>query len=393
MAFLEDSKEFLSLAGELNYDIPQIYSQSPNGVYSVVLILLVIVLIAVFFVRRSLKTSSAIKLTSQIQNIENYDDYNAQLTKLAVELPKRGQKLAQSINVQKNEILNKELELLKDFDITNKISKYKQISAQYALIAQNSKKYNMEELTSYYDEKSKTLLSENLSDEIRAYYENCLFTQDDVKNVNSIVTYANSTQDPDEIIEPLISTINKFSFAFNFDLFKFTKALDKSESAQVYVNCNRKLNELFGSSEEKISTVILTYMLENDEKEKVYEYISNLEKDIHLQDLYYNYFGKTEDINLDLSFVSNETEIESDYKNHLDSKLTSNWKDITYIKYIIDAPRVLETIGHIDYRNVLERIERLDQEKETNNAISEALEIARRAETIAKEAKAIARQK
>ena len=393
MKFLEDIKEFLSLCSELNYDISQIYAQSPNGVYSIGLILLLIGLIVVLVIRRSIKISSAIKLTSQIQNAKSYDEYNEQLTKLAVELPKRGHKLAKSIDIQKNEILNKELELLKGLNISDMITKYKQISAQYALIAQNSKKYKMSQLTSYYEEKSKTLLAENLNNEIIAYYEECLFTPEDVTDVNSIVAYANTTENPDEIITPLINNINRFSFAFNFELFRFTKALDKTKSAQVYINCNGKLNDLFSNGNEKISNSILSYMLENDEKEKVYEYISTMENKVYLQDLYYNYFAKTEDIDLDLAFVSNETKIDANYKDSLDSKLTSNWKDISYIKYIIESPRVLETIGHIDYRNVLERIEKLEQEVETNNAISEALEIARRAESIANEAKAIARQK
>ncbi|KAB7882989.1 hypothetical protein [Poseidonibacter ostreae] len=393
MSFLEKVKEFLALAQETNFDIAQIFAQNPNGVYATVLVLLVILLIIVFFIRRAAKISSAVKLVSNIQNSNDFDDYDSKLTKLATELPKRGQRLANSINAQKNDILEKELNLLKDFNIKDKISRYKQISAQYALISTNSKKFKIDDLTSYYDEKSKTLLSENLVNEITEYSLNTNFDENDVEFVNSIVSYANSTEEPEALLNPLIDQINRFSYSHNLDLFKFTRALDKDKSVQVYKNCNEKLAQALSSEDEKVSNVILSYMLENDEKEEVYSYITNLKSSIYLQDLYYNFFAKTEDIDVDLAFVANETKISSDYSNHIDCKITDNWRDLTFINHIIKSPRVLETIGHISYRNVLERIERLEKDEETNKAISEVLQVARRAEAIANEAKEIARQK
>lgn len=393
MSFLEKVKEFFALAQQSNFDIAQIYAQNPNGVYASVLVLLVILLIIVFFIRRSAKISSAVKLVSNIQNSNDFDDYDSKLTKLATELPKRGQRLANSINAQKNDILEKELNLLKDFNIKDKISRYKQISAQYALISQNSKKYKIDDLTSYYDEKSRTLLTENLVNEINEYSLNANFDENDVEFVNSIVSYANTTSEPEALLNPLIEEINRFSYAYNLDLYKFTKALDKDKSVQVYKNCNEKLSAVLTSEDEKVSNVILTYMLENDESEAVYSYITNLKSSTYLQDLYHNFFAKTEDIDVDLAFVANETKISSDYSNHIDCKITDNWRDLTFINHIIKSPRVLETIGHISYRNVLERIERLEKDEETNKAISEVLQVARRAEAIANEAKEIARQK
>ncbi|WP_108061344.1 hypothetical protein [Poseidonibacter lekithochrous] len=393
MSFLENLKEFFSVAKETNFDLGQIYTQTPDGVYSVVLVLAAILLIVVFFIRRSVKISSTVKLVSQIQNAKSFDEYNSGLSKLAAELPKRGKKVADSINVQKNDILNKELELLKGFNIKEKIEKYQQISSQYALIASNSKKYSMDELTSYYEETSKTLLSQNLAAEIEEYYTNSYFTLDDVEFVNSIVTFANSQDNTDEILNPMIREINSYSYAFNLDLFKFTKALSKDESNQVYTNCTEKLNDVLSSKEDKVSDVVLSYMLENGYEEDVYAYVSGLENAIYLQDISNNLFAKKDNINLDLAFVANETKIDVDYAFHIDSLITDNWRDLGYIKHIIASPRVLETIGHISYRNVLERIERLETEEENNKAIAEALETARRAESIANEAKAIARQK
>ncbi len=393
MSFLENLKEFFSVAKETNFDLAQIYTQTPDGVYSVGLILVAILLIVVFLIRRSMKISSTVKLVSKIQNAKSFDEYNSGLTKLAAELPKRGKKVADSINVQKNDILNKELELLKDFNIKEKIEKYQQISSQYALIASNSKKYRMDDLTSYYEETSKTLLSQNLAIEIEKYYTNSYFTLDDVEFVNSIVTFANSQENTDEILNPMIKEINSYSYAFNLDLFKFTKALSKDESNQVYTNCTEKLNDVLTSKEDKVSDVVLSYMLDNGYEEDVYVYVSGLENAIYLKDISNNLFAKKDNIDLDLAFVANETKIDLDYAFHIDSLITDNWRDLGYIKHIIASPRVLETIGHISYRNVLERIERLETEEENNKAIAEALETARRAESIANEAKAIARQK
>lgn len=393
MSFLENLKEFFSVAKETNFDLAQIYTQTPDGVYSVGLILVAILLIVVFLIRRSMKISSTVKLVSKIQNAKSFDEYNSGLTKLAAELPKRGKKVADSINVQKNDILNKELELLKDFNIKEKIEKYQQISSQYALIASNSKKYRMDDLTSYYEETSKTLLSQNLAIEIEKYYTNSYFTLDDVEFVNSIVQFANSQENTDEILNPMIKEINSYSYAFNLDLFKFTKALSKDESNQVYTNCTEKLNDVLTSKEDKVSDVVLSYMLDNSYEEDVYAYVSGLENAIYLKDISNNLFAKKDNIDLDLAFVANETKIDLDYAFHIDSLITDNWRDLGYIKHIIASPRVLETIGHISYRNVLERIERLETEEENNKAIAEALETARRAESIANEAKAIARQK
>jgi len=393
MSFLEKISEFFALAKQVNFDIAQIYAQDPNGVYATILVVLVIVLIIVFFIRRSIKISSAVKLVSNIQNLNDFDEYDTKLTKLATELPKRGLKLANSINSQKNDLLQRELNLLKDFNIKDKINKYRQISSQYALIAKNSKKYKMNELTSFYDEKSKTLLDYNLAFEINEYSKNTNFNENDVEFVNSIVSYANTRNEPEVILNPLIKEINRFSYSYNLDLFKFTRALDEDKSLQVYKNCNEKLNQALSSQENRISNVILSYMLKNDEKQRVYDYITNLKSAIYLQDLYYAYFAKTEDIDLDLAFVANETKISSDYSEHINCIITDNWRNLKLINYVIKSPRVLNTIGHISYRSVLERIERLEKDEETNSIITEALETAKRAEEIALEAKELAKQK
>lgn len=393
MAFLEKTSEFITLIKESNFDLGIVYSQNSTGVYAVILIILVLLLIAAFFIRNAFIKSETLRLVSKIQNSKSFDEFDAKLLKIALALPKTGNEVISSLNLFKNDILNSQLLLLKDFSIKKKIKSYKQMSSVYSLIAKNSKKYANEELIKFYEEKSQKLLDENLMKEIEDYYKNIRFKENDTKYVNSIVSYASTLKNPQSILAPLQEQINRFSYAFNLNLFKFVKSLTRDESKEIYVNCNNKLDALFENNNSKISEVILAYMYENGEKNRVYEYISNLKNPMYLQSLYYIFFAKKDDIDLDLAFVKNQTQISENYKEHLDNKITFNWKDLGLIKYILNAPRVVETIGHIDYRNILERIEKLDNEVDFNAKVAEILEVARRAETIAKEAKAIARSK
>ena len=393
MPFLEKTSEFITLIKESNFDLGIVYSQNSTGVYAVILIILVLLLIAAFFIRNAFIKSETLRLVSKIQNCKSFDEFDAKLLKIALALPKTGNEVISSLNLFKNDILNSQLLLLKDFSIKKKIKSYKQMSSVYSLIAKNSKKYANEELIKFYEEKSQKLLDENLMKEIEDYYKNIRFKENDTKYVNSIVSYACTLKNPKSILAPLQEQINRFSYAFNLNLFKFVKSLTRDESKEIYVNCNNKLDALFENNNSKISEVILAYMYENGEKNRVYEYISNLKNPMYLQSLYYIFFAKKDDIDLDLAFVKNQTQISENYKEHLDNKITFNWKDLGLIKYILNAPRVVETIGHIDYRNILERIEKLDNEVDFNAKVAEILEVARRAETIAKEAKAIARSK
>ena len=393
MSFLEETSNLFSLAKESNFDLGIIYSQNPNAVYIVFLIIIVFLLIGMFFVKNVFKKAEILRLVSKIQNNSDFDDFDYKLSKIATELPKRGIEVANNLNLLKDDILNSQLLLLKNFSIKKKIKSYKQMSFVYSLIAKNSKKFAIEDLSKYYEEKSKSLLSENLLQEIKNYSESISFKENDIKYVNSIVSYAKGLENPQSILVPLQEQINRYSFAFNLDLFKFTKGLDKVDSGQIFENCNNQIKALFENNNTKISEIILSYMFENGQKQEVYEHISNLKNPMYLQSLYFYFFAKMDDIDLDLAFVKNETQIKQNYKEHLDNKITFNWKDLGLIKHILNAPRVLETIGHIDYRNVLERIEKLENLVDYNAKVAEILEIARNAETIAKEAKAIARSK
>lgn len=393
MSFLENISNFFSLLKESNYNLALVYSQDSSSFYSVLLLLLIVILIVGYFIRDSFKKAELSKLISNITKVSNFSEFEQKLSKIADEISKRGLEIANKLNLSKEDILTKGLVLTKDFDIKQKIEAYKKISSDFSLISKNTKKYNIEELSKFYEEKSISLLEDNLLKQIENYYKNVRFTQTEAENIDFLVSYANSLSNPLVILKPLENEINKFSFTFNLELFKFIKKLDKNSSKVLSYALNKKIEEVFCSEREKISVAILAYVLKTDEKQKVYDYISNLKDNNHLQTLYFNFFAKSKDIDLDLAFIKNEIEIVNDYKEYINSQITYNWKDLKFIKHIINSSGVLRVIGHIDYRNVLERIEKLENEVDFNATVAKILEVSRNAEKIAKEAKAIARSK
>lgn len=381
--------QFLSVAKESNYNLLEIYKQAPNETLIILGIVLVAILVIYFLIRRSIKISSAVKLVDKIQDSKSYDEYNAKISTLVDELPKRGLKVADVLNASKDHILFRTSKLLANMSISDKIDKYLEISDKYSKLADGCKKYKNDELTSFYEIKSKELLDVNLLEEITYYYQNVYITEEEITNVNAIVKYANSLENPNVILDPMIDTINKFSYGYNIDLFRFIEKLNEKDSKQIYNNCNEKIEELFTSGEDEVSINILDYLLEKDEKEKVYEYITNLKVSSYLQQLHDLYFDKKDDINLDLAFIANSTSIKSDYKKYLDDSLTSNWRDSAHIEFISKAPGVLDVLGHMEYRTLIERIDNIKVENENRQMVEEALTIAKRAESIALEAKSL----
>lgn len=268
MSFFEKLSNFFALAKESNYDIGLIYSQNSEGVYWVILILLSMILIGVYFVRDTLKKSEMLRLVSKIQDSTSFEEYDVKLNKIATQLPKRGIKVASSLNLLKEDILKNQLILLKDFDIKKKIDSYKKISTNYSLIATNSKKFAIDELSKFYENKAVEILDKNLFEEIENYYKNTKFSEKDIEFVNAIVSYSNGLSNSKDILSGLKNEISRFSFAFNFDLFKFIKGLDKVNSGSVYTFCNEEIDLLLVDGNVKISEVILSYMLSNNEKQK-----------------------------------------------------------------------------------------------------------------------------
>ena len=390
MSFFEEIKNSLSLLKESNYDFGVVYSQNPNNINIFILISIVLLLSIIILLINAFKKSQLSKDISTIKDSSDFLEFDKKLTKISKEISKRGIEIANKLNLSKNEIYEKGLYLIKDFDIKEKIDAYKKISNNFDLISKNTKRYEIGELSNFFEEKSISLLEKNLLKEIESYYKNTRFCENDVEFVNSIVSYSKNLPNPFSILNPLQEEINKFSLAFNLDVYKFVKKLTKSFSGEIFVKSNKKLDDLFKNEEAIISEVILKYILENENKQKVYDYISNLKNKSYLQNLYYKFFEQSEDLDLSLSFIKNKTEIENDYKEYLNSQITYHWKDLEYVKYILNAPRVLQIIGHDDYRTILERMEKLQKEIDFEKSVSEILNVAKNAEKISKEAKAIA---
>lgn len=390
MDFFNYIKEFFTIAAQNNYDLAVVYEQTPQGFYSTLFLLLVVLIIAFYFIRRDVKIKSAVKLSNNIVTEKSFENFDKNLEQLITELPKRGEKLANSINENKELILTSELELIKNFDISKKIDCYENISSKFSRLEILSKKYNIQELSSFFNEKSKSLINENLLNEIKSYISSCSFDDNSIEHIKSILKYCNNSENSYEMLSLLKAEISRLSFEYNVSINSFSKEITKEYNKDFFDFLNKKIKDIFENEESTISSKVLRFYYNNEQKNEVFNYISSLKNKMHLQQLYYELFGKLDDIDLDLAFVSNETKIQEDYKNYLDNKFTFNWSDLALVKKILEAPRVLETIGHIHYRNVLERIEKLENQKDNNKAISQALEIARRAEFIANEAKQIA---
>jgi len=381
--------EFLSTIKESQFNIAQIYEKAPNETMILLAVIVVAIIIVYFIISNSIKASNTVKLVENILDSKTYDEIDKKLSILSEELPKRGVKVTDALNVVKEHLLFKTSKLLANMTIAKKIEKYQELSKRYSQIAQASKKQKNEDLVVFYEQKSKELVEVNLSEEIAYYLENVHFSEDEVENVNAIVKYANSLSNPKSIIDPMIETMNKFSYGYNIDLFRFIEKLTKEDSKQVFENANERMEELFNNGDKEISKIILDYLLEKNENQKVYDYISALNIKNYLQQLHDLYFNKKDDLNLNLAFIANPLKIDSDYKSYLDESLTSNWRDPSHIEFLSKSKGVLDVLGHMEFRTLIERIDNIKVETENRKMVEEALTIAKRAESIAIEAKSL----
>lgn len=383
---------FINVAKESNYNVIEVFKQAPNESMVFTAILLVIIFAIYFFINKEVKTNKAIKLVDKLQDCKSYDEFNEKLSTIVQELPKRGLKVADVLNTCKEHILFRSCKLLEGLSIEDKINKYQEMSKNYEELAKGSKKYENKDLTKFYEDKAKELLDEDLASEIKYYYENAYFDVNEVSNVNAIVKYANEQKATNTLILPMLAIMDKFSFAYNLDLYKFVEKLDEINSKEVFKFCNEKIESLFENAQEEISINILNYLLEKQENEKVYAYISNLKYQAYLQQLHDLLFNKKDSLDLDLSFIANPLEITNEYKNYIDVSLTNNWQDKAHVDYVSKAPGVLDILGHMEFRTLIERIDNIAIQEENTRKMDEALAIAKRAEIIALEAKSLSKK-
>ncbi|RXK13892.1 hypothetical protein CP965_00135 [Halarcobacter mediterraneus] len=379
---------FFKIVKESNFNLTTIFQEAPNESLLILFIFALILISLVFFVRHSIIKAKVIKDILSINELKTFDEYIEKIDFIIEQTPKRGVKAVETLSKNRDKVLSKAITLLNDLQIKEKINNYQYLSDNFLMLSTNIKnKYKNETLSNFLKDKSLELLNVNLYSQIEIYYKNTHFNEKEFNNINAIVSYANKQDNPWLILDGLIDTFKKLSFSYNLELFKFIEKLEKEKSKQIYEFCKDKIDNLFTSRKDEISVNILDYLYEKEEKEKVYDYIKTLELQSYLQQLYYLYFDKKQDLDLDLSFIANPIEIQNDYKNYIDNSLTSNWRDEKHIEYVSRAKGVLEVLGHEEFRSLIERVDRIKTDIENNKKIEEALKIAKRAESIAIEAK------
>lgn len=381
--------DFITIVKDSSFNISDIYEKAPNETLITLGIIVVLILIGYFFIDRSIKRKNALKLVETIQDLRSFDDFDKKIKLLVEELPRRGEEVATSLNSLKEHILFRAAKLIANLDINKKIDSYSSLSKSFENLAKGSKKYINTELTKFFETKSKEVLEENLFLDIKYYCENTNYNTNELENINAIVSYANTLSNPEYILNIMKKELDRFSFGYNSDIYKLVESMEEEKSKQIYKYCKEKLDSIFEDGNFEVSINILEYLIESKQNEKVYNYISTLKLSNYLQQLYNLFFDKKDDIHLDLAFIANPLQIENEYKKYIDESLTNNWRDKEHIEFVSKSKGVIEVLGHMEFRTLIERVDNIALNEENTKKIEEALTIAKRAESIALEAKSL----
>ncbi|MEA3228243.1 MAG: hypothetical protein U9P38_04135 [Campylobacterota bacterium] len=383
-----DIESFFALVQSSNFNFAEVYAQSPMGVYMFFGVLLAVIVV-VFLMKRALTRASAMRTLSNIDNPENsFSDYDLYMQKIAKVFSAATPEFHEILNSNKRSYYKAQLKLLETLEIDDKIVKYQQMSDTYMLLSEATSAD--EDLSLYFSNLSTEIITEKLHSEIGDYAKELEFNEESLSSIESIVRYANSLEDPEVVLSKLKSRLQNIDFGSGLDIFMFVRSLNSETLLQVYDFCTKRQNELFENSRAIISSEILDYLLENGEKEKVYNYIKSLTLATYLQELNYKYFNQRDSLEFDLIFIANKTEINSDYKTYLEVLLSDNWRNDTYLEILVGSENVSNVIGHLQNRQVIERVDRIRKEVVEKQILDEALHTARQAEIIALEAKNIA---
>ncbi|XOB63409.1 hypothetical protein ACMC56_06265 [Campylobacterota bacterium DY0563] len=381
--------DFITIVKDSSFNISEIYQKAPNETLIALGIIVVLIFIGYFFIDRSIKRKNALKLVETLQDSKTFDEFDKKIKELAEELPKRGEEVATSLNSLKEHILFRGAKLIANLDIDKKIDSYISLSKSFEILAIGSKKYNNTELTNFFETKSKEVLEDNLFLDIKYYCENINYNTAELENINAIVSYANTLSNPDLILDIMKKELNRFSFGYNSDIYKLVESMSEEKTKQIYKYCQDKIDSIFENADCELSINILDYLIESKQNEKVYNYISALKLRNYLQQLYNLFFNKKDDIHLDLAFIANPLSIENEYKKYIDESLTNNWRDKEHIEFVSKSKGVIEVLGHMEFRTLIERVDNIALNEENTKKIEEALVIAKRAESIALEAKSL----
>lgn len=380
--------DFFTFVKDSNYDVAIIYAQEPMMVQIIGGVLFVI-LILIFMVNRSLKRYGKLKILANMDNSKNsFDEYQSYMNKVVKILPSANDEFMKIFETNKDSYYTTQLAKLEDFEIDEKIAKYQEMSQTYRLLGNATSKN--QELSAYYETIANDLLDGKLYSEITFYIEDLNFSEETIPHIEAIVAYANILEESESILDQLTNKLQNVDFGANLDIFLFVRSLDSEKLVQIYEYCITKQDELFEDENIKISSDILDYLLENDEKDKVYNYIKTLTLATYLQELNYKYFNQNDNLEFDLIFMANPTEINSKYKEYLESKLTDNWRDDDFIESLIKSENIANIIGHETARLTIERVDSLRKEYDEKEILDEALQTAQDAKAIALEAKELA---
>lgn len=132
MSFLENISNFFSLLKEAKYDLDLVYSQDPNSVYSMLLLVAFLAVIIGFFAMNAIKKAQLLKVVSKIEKSSNFSEFEENLTKIATELPKRGVEVANYLNSLKNDILNapRVLQVIGHIDYRNVLERIEKLESK-----------------------------------------------------------------------------------------------------------------------------------------------------------------------------------------------------------------------------------------------------------------------
>ena len=132
MSFLENISNFFSLLKEAKYDLGLVYSQDPNSVYSMLLLVAFLAVIIGFFAMNAIKKAQLLKVVSKIEKSSNFSEFEENLTKIATELPKRGVEVANYLNSLKNDILNapRVLQVIGHIDYRNVLERIEKLESE-----------------------------------------------------------------------------------------------------------------------------------------------------------------------------------------------------------------------------------------------------------------------
>lgn len=132
MSFLENISNFFSLLKEAKYDLGLVYSQDPNSVYSMLLLVAFLAVIIGFFAINAIKKAQLLKVVSKIEKSSNFSEFEENLTKIATELPKRGVEVANYLNSLKNDILNapRVLQVIGHIDYRNVLERIEKLESE-----------------------------------------------------------------------------------------------------------------------------------------------------------------------------------------------------------------------------------------------------------------------